>query len=142
MPTAQRRTGRTAPADPAPAPAAPERTIRTAAARARGAAQQIDSVATVTNKAYGSETAQQEVIQTNTFPAGVDPSFVRVSASKTINMGDYNSLRIEVSYSQPCLHANREDAFLDTADFVAEKLLEEEREWLGSTQPKPKANRR
>lgn len=72
------------------------------------------------------------------FPPGVEPSFVRVSAGKTINMGNYESLRLEVSISRACRPEDEDATFAEVAESVAEKVLSEEQAWLGSAPKKSK----
>ncbi len=141
MPPAQRRTARPAAAVEAPpapvVPASPARAMRPAAARAR-AAQAVEEpkVRSTHTAAYGNETIQDEQLGDIVFPAGVEPSFVKVTAGKTLNLGNYEFLRIDVSITRPCLRKDEDSTYADIADSVAEKLLQEEMEWLGSTPTK------
>lgn len=135
MATAARRTPRT------PVPEVPERIIRPAAARAR-AAVSVAGRAVTTATAYETETQAIEDMGDIVFPPGTEAAFVRVGAGKTINLGNYESLRIDVSVTLPCLTSKVSETFQSAADFVADKLLEEEHEWMRAAQPKPKATRR
>ena len=121
---------------------APQRRMRPAQANARAQAnkpfKQERTRMTATTEAYGNETVQEEILETRAFPPGVEPEFVRVGVGKTINMGNYESLRIDVSVTSPCLPGERNDKFEELAEFVADKLLDEEAEWLGSAKPKAK----
>ncbi len=143
MPPAQRRTARPA-SQPAaveapPAPATPARAIRPAAARARAAqAEEVVPVRSTHTSAYGNETIQDEPLDDVRFPPGVEPSFVKVTAGKTISLGNFEFLRIDVSITRACLRKDEDQTFLDIADSVADKLGQEEMEWLGSTPKKSK----
>lgn len=61
------------------------------------------------------------------------PALVRVGVGSTLNMQNFQSLRIDVSVTLPC--APTTDAIQETyeqaSEFVAEKLTEEENRWLG-----------
>ncbi len=66
---------------------------------------------------------EQEVIGVHKFIT--DPAFVRVSAGVTKNMGNYESLRIDVAISVPCY---REEVVLTTkvvSDMVSVRLEKE-----------------
>lgn len=54
-----------------------------------------------------------------------DPAFVTVRAGMTLNMGDYESLRVEVGISMPCYKEMVEETFDAVAEEV-NKLLNEE----------------
>jgi plastocyanin len=140
MPPAQRRTARPAPVAAAPVPEAPARAMRPAAARARSRSASAETPhMTTTTNAYGNETTQDEQLDDVRLPPGVEPSFVRVSAGKTINMGNYESLRLEVSITRACRPEDEDATFAEVADSVAEKVLSEEQAWLGSNNtPKQK----
>jgi len=109
-----------------------ERRLRSAAARARSAAKSETIKRTTRSGAYGSEEEEQETLGEVDFPAGVEPAFVRVSAGGTYNLGDYNSLRLDVSVTIPCHPGKIEQTYRDASDFVAEKLSEEETAWMGT----------
>ncbi len=115
--------------------------MRPAQARARGE-QTREAVISSHTSAYGNETHQEERVSLNTFPPGVEPSKVRVSLGKTISLGNFEFLRIDVEMSSPCLESNKHETFEQAVEFVADKLLNEEREWLGTLPKKPQAKRR
>lgn len=77
------------------------------------------------------ETSTREELAQQTFPPGVEPAFVRVSVGNTYNMGDFNSLRIDVSVTLPCLPSEVDDAYNQASEFCAEKMREEELQWMG-----------
>lgn len=117
----------------------PQRRMRPTQARARENATKQETGRRITNtEAYGSETTQEEPLDVRTFKPGVEPAFVRVGAGKTLNMGNYESLRIDVSVTMPCLPSEVNATFEELSDLVAEKLLDEEAEWLGSAKQKAK----
>jgi hypothetical protein len=94
----------------------------------------------MTVAAYGNETVQDEQLAPRRFPPGVEPAFVRVSIGKTISLGGYEFLRIDVSVTEPCLPSEKAAAYEEAAGFAADRLIAEEHAWLG--QAKPKAAKR
>lgn len=56
-----------------------------------------------------------------------DPAYVRVDGSMTINLGDYNSAKVSVSVSLPCLPVEEEiRRAYDFASSMVDSYLEEE----------------
>jgi hypothetical protein len=57
----------------------------------------------------------------------VNPAYVMVKGGVTLNLGDYNSARIDVSVTIPCVFTNKEmdRAFEYAASFVDEKIKSE-----------------
>lgn len=51
-----------------------------------------------------------------------DPAVVRVSMGTTLNMGNYQSLRLGVDLALPCTPAQVDVAFQKAAEFVEKKL--------------------
>lgn len=133
-----------------------QRRIRTAEAATRGRAAQAEEAArpaprssrragTEEHEARGfvatssshkrtvyDETEKQVHLTPREFEPGYTPAVVRVGAGLTINMGDFNSLRIDCSVSLPCRVEGVAEAYEEAAAFVAEKLDEEQVRWLGT----------
>lgn len=59
------------------------------------------------------------------------PAFVKVSAGLTINMGNFESLRIDCAVTLPCSRGDLAEAHQIASDFVAERISEEQTNWLG-----------
>lgn len=59
------------------------------------------------------------------------PAYVKVSAGLTINMGNFESLRIDCSLTLPCKRGSIDKAHQTASDFVAGKISEEQTNWLG-----------
>lgn len=59
-------------------------------------------------------------------------AFVRVGAGLTINMDNYESLRIDCAVTIPCRPDSLDEAYQIASDFVADKISEEQTNWLGS----------
>lgn len=115
----------------------PRRPIRVKQAQARGAANQaVPGKRTVQTefrkgKETLSETAVQESLEEGYFAPGVEPALVRVSAGSTINLGNFESMRIDVSVTLPCRVEDIDDTYVRASEFVSDKMAEEEQVWLG-----------
>lgn len=118
--------------------AAPTRRQRPAAARARGDAARNAEITRTTTSTFKdsksdheTETAQEETLASFQVPAGVPLATVSVSIGGTYNLGSYESLRLDVSVTIPCAVADVDQAYAQAAEFVGDKLQEEETVWLG-----------
>ena len=80
------------------------------------------------------ETEKEEILLTERFEPGEEPAHVRFGAGVTINMGDFNSLRLDCAVTLPCRPEEIEQAFIKASDFVAEKIADERAIWLGTAQ--------
>lgn len=61
-----------------------------------------------------------------------DPAaFVRVSAGMTLNLGDYESLRIDCSVTLPAHRSQLQEAYELASNFVADRIADEQTSWLG-----------
>ncbi len=67
-----------------------------------------------------------------TFSEEEPAAFVRVAAGMTIKIADYESLRIDCAVTIPCRRDQIEEAYVIASDFVADKIAEEETNWMGS----------
>lgn len=64
-----------------------------------------------------------------------DPAaFIRVGAGLTINLHNFESLRIDCAVTIPCRRGELDAAYQLASDFVADKLSEEQTTWLGNPQ--------
>jgi len=79
------------------------------------------------------DTYQEEALEEVTFPPGVDPARVQVTAGVTRALGDFEFMRMDVSVTLPCMPTQEgiEDAYERASDFAAAKLDEEQNRWLG-----------
>jgi hypothetical protein len=64
-----------------------------------------------------------------------EPARVGVSLGKTINMGNFESLRIDVQVSLPCPVYERHLAYDAAMEFAMDKLIETEDQMLGAAAP-------
>lgn len=78
---------------------------------------------------YYEQDQDEEVGEVKAFTS--QPALVKCGAGVTRNMGNYESLRIDVAVTLPCHPDEVEATYSTAADFVAEKLAEEEALWLG-----------
>ena len=122
------------------------RQIRTGSAAKRGgstAATGTRSTRTTAlhkGEVYHEVSSEDEILRTR-FEEGEQPAIVRFSAGLTINLGNFESLRIDCSVSIPCKPTDIEEAHRIASDFVAERVAEEESHWVGGVPQKSTAKR-
>lgn len=76
------------------------------------------------NKMYGiSEERTDDKIAVKPFI--VEPAYVNYSEGATINVGNYQSVRIDVGISLPCYVEEIDDAFIKAKEIVSKKIDEE-----------------
>lgn len=78
------------------------------------------------------ETEKEEEVSLTVFAPGEEPAHVRVGAGLTINMGNFESLRLDCSVSLPCRPDDIEETYEIAAQFVADKINEEQARWTGA----------
>lgn len=88
--------------------------------RTRKAPQVESTVLKVMSSGFGIEKDEQRVIDVRKFET--EPAYVRVNAGVTKNMGNYESLRLDVSISCPCYVEEIDQVQAVVADSVAEFL--------------------
>jgi hypothetical protein len=98
--------------------------------RARRAIQVTEQEATVTvhRTAYGAEQPPGGVRETIKVPVfHTDPAYIRVSGGHTMNLGDFNSLRVDVSVTLPCLPemSEMDRAYAIASEWVEARLIKE-----------------
>ena len=79
----------------------------------------------------GSNTREVTLLERR-FAVGEQAAFVRVGAGLTINTGNFESLRLDVAVTLPCLASEVEDAYVQSSQYVADFLAEEQNNWLSS----------
>jgi hypothetical protein len=114
---------------------------RTAQVR-REAEQEIQGKATVQTdfrrkNQSQQETTKQETVEEGYFPPGVEPALVRVSAGSTINLGNFESMRLDVSVTLPCRVEEIQETYVRASEYVSDFMAEEEAVWLGPQNSKP-----
>jgi len=86
------------------------------------------STISVITKAYGNEEAETETIEVQKFD--VEPAYVHVRAGVTKNLGEYESLRVDVSLTVPCYMEQVDDVFDSVAEQVSGMLDDEVDKYL------------
>lgn len=88
--------------------------------RARPEVTTADEKIRVSATTFGDEEESRETIETRRF--ATDPAYLRVNAGVTKNMGNYESLRLDVSISVPCYKEEVDDVYERVSDKVSEML--------------------
>lgn len=126
----------------AKAPAAPPR--RASGASYERGTRNTRASAVRGGESYYEQDQDEEIGKVQEFTS--QPAMVKCGAGVTRNMGNYESLRIDVAVTLPCRPEDVEETYAQAAEFVAQKLTEEEALWLGKqapkTAPQPKARTR
>lgn len=98
--------------------------------RRRAETLQAESRLTVRVTSVGNETESKETISVQKFET--DPAYVRVNAGVTKNIGDYESLRVDVSVSVPCYKEEVDDMIPLVGDIAAGHLDEQVNAFMGT----------
>lgn len=91
-----------------------------------------DSVLTVTASGVGVAEEKRKVLEVRRFET--EPAYVRVNAGVTKNLGNYESLRVDVSLSVPCYVEEISAVEKKVAALVADMLDAEVEEYVGKEQ--------
>jgi hypothetical protein len=91
----------------------------------RPESQEHESVASVMSSAYGVEETDRRPIAVHKFES--DPAFVRINHGVTKNLGNYESLRLDVAITVPCYPEEVHEVAPRVSEEVA-RLLEAELE--------------
>lgn len=86
----------------------------------------------VTASGVGIDKEKRKTIEVRKFET--EPAYVRVNAGVTRNLGNYESLRIDVSLSVPCYVEEIEKVQPRVASLVADMLAAEQDEYMGKTE--------
>lgn len=105
-----------------------ERTRRTRSREAERV-ETHDATVTVMASGVGIDEEKRKVIEVRKFVT--EPAFVRVNAGVTKNLGNYESLRVDVAITVPCYVEEVEAVQKRTAEMVADMLDSEVEEYLG-----------
>ncbi len=90
-----------------------------------------DTVASVYVSALREDSEKREVIDVRKFVT--EPAYVRVSAGVTKNIGNYESLRVDVAITAPCYIEEVKEVEERIAVMVSDMLTKEVDEYLGTT---------
>jgi hypothetical protein len=99
------------------------RSVRTRRGELKPDLMTVEEKVSVTSVYGGEERNRQEKLKVRKFL--VEPAYVRVNAGMTKNMGNYESLRIDVSITVPCYTEEIDKVFPAVADKVSIFLEEE-----------------
>lgn len=126
--TAQASARGAAAAPPPPAPArravAPKRTEEVARGFVATSVKDRDGV-------YDETDRELEVLR-RVFEDGQKPAYMKVGAGLTINLGNFESLRVDCAVTIPCLPTELQEAYEIGSNFVADKMAEEQEKWTGT----------
>ena len=105
-----------------------ERVSRTRTAR-RDVRTVEDTVVVVTASGVGLDENERTVLEVRKFET--EPAYVRVNAGVTKNLGNYESLRVDVAITVPCYVEEIGEVQTRVADMVAERLDTEIENYMG-----------
>lgn len=88
-------------------------------ARSRPVAVEAATTKRVTTTIYGKE---NEKVEREVEEFSVEPAYVRINAGRTKNLGNYESLRVDVSITVPCYRETINDTFDALGDEVESML--------------------
>ena len=90
---------------------------------------------TIKDRVLGEQSSQTDVtIEVNTF--ATDPARVQVGYGTTLNLGNFESARVDVLVSVPCYKEEIDDAFVAAKKWVEEKVAAEIHEIRSGTTKK------
>jgi len=70
---------------------------------------------------------ESEILAVHRFPEGVNPAHVGFNASITVNLGNYESVKVGVLVSLPAYPEEIDDAFVAARNWVMPRLLKEKK---------------
>ncbi len=89
-----------------------------------------ETTLTIMSKHAGKDESKPVPLEVRKFE--VEPAYVRVSAGMTKNLGNYESLRVDVAISMPCYTEEIEKVIPKVADMVAAHLEDELKNYEGN----------
>lgn len=84
----------------------------------------------VSKEPYYTDDQEIELLR-QTFSEEEPPAYVKVSTGMTVNLHNFEFLRVDISVSIPTAPDRLEEAYQTAADFCAEKVAAEQKHWLG-----------
>ena len=78
---------------------------------------------TVSETKFNQISEEKQLIQVR--PFATDPAHICVKLGRTINLGNYESAKIDVSVDIPCYVEECQRVYREVMDFVQERLTEE-----------------
>lgn len=89
------------------------------------------------SEVYHEEDKEVEVLR-SIFTDNEQPALVKVGAGMTINLGNFESLRIDCGVTIPCHPHDIERAYEVASNFVADRIADEQTAWTGAVTDKTK----
>lgn len=80
-------------------------------------------------KDYDEQKQEVEILSDRIFEEGQGVAHVRIAAGSTYNLGNYESLRLDVAVTIPCLPSEVDQAMEQCAIIVGDRLQKEEATW-------------
>lgn len=71
------------------------------------------------------EDADEEVLDVAQFPEGVKPAEIDYRQGITVNMGNFESVRVDVGVKYPCFAEEADEAFVFVKRFVESRISNE-----------------
>ena len=98
--------------------------------RTRKKVEKVEGKSTkaIRRKIYGEE---EEELSDEVHVFETEPAYVRATAGVTKNLGDFESLRLDVSITLPCYAEDADKTYLAAADWVYDRLADEIEEYTG-----------
>lgn len=84
----------------------------------------------VVNRQERSAAHREESVSERVFSEANPPARVQVSAGLTVNMSNFEFVRVDVSVSLPCLPSEVEETYEAASEHVANFLHEEKSRWV------------
>lgn len=113
------------------APKAPAKRTRKRAPKPEVVAVQSTKRVSIELRSGQDVTENNETIERDVHVFITDPAYVRVNAGVTKNMGNFESLRVDVSITMPCYRETTDEVFEVLSDNVATLLDNEVDQYLG-----------
>lgn len=105
----------------------PARRTRTRSGASLPDAIVAETIVTVMSKHMGKDESKPQKLAVTTFAS--EPAYVRVSAGVTKNLGNYESLRLDVAISMPCYPEEIDKVVPKVGDMVSAHLEREIGAW-------------
>ena len=87
--------------------------------------QEVEGTKKVWVKPFKNSTEEIETVEKEVHIFETDPAFVRVSAGMTVNLGDYESLRVDVAVTMPCYAEMVDETQQEIGAWVQDRLQNE-----------------
>lgn len=88
----------------------------------------VDTAYSVNREPRGSQHREETLLE-RTFSPEQAPASVRVGVGMTIATAPFESLRIDVAVTLPCLSSEVEDAYVQASEYAATFLQDEQARW-------------